>query len=89
MTYSQFLVFANVTPDANKYLHLTNITEHTTLTFAADYEKEIASLTYWDIFATKDQLKNANVISKIISSTVTNKEKKPQKWNLRKVKENN
>ena len=38
MTYSQFLVFANIAPYANKYLHLTNITEHTTLTFA-DYEK--------------------------------------------------
>ena len=85
MTYSQILVFANITPDANKYLHLTNITEHTTLTFAADYEKEIASLTYWDIFEPRYSL-NANVKSKIISS---NKEKKPQKWNLRQVKENN
>ena len=75
MTYSQFL-FANIAPYANEYLHLTNITEHTTLTFA-DYEKEIASLTYWDIFATKVQLINANV------------EKKPQKRNLRQVKENN
>ena len=81
-------MFANIAPDANKYLHLTNITEHTTLTFA-DYEKEIASLTYWDIFATKDQLINGNVKSKITSSNVTNKEKKPQKWNLRQVKENN